>query len=84
VWARRPRHAAPRGLLPAARQRHRAGHGSRSPRVSAGLCALDKEFEGVDVLRRVKADGPERRLVAFVMEEKAIPRQGMPSKAAAR
>src|SRR5439155_25352654 len=49
--------------------------------VSAGLgwaCALDKEFEGVDVLRRVKATGPERRLVAFVMEEKAIPRQGMP------
>ena len=49
--------------------------------VSAGLgwaCALDKEFEGVDVLRRIKAEGPERRLVAFVMEEKAIPRQGMP------
>jgi aminomethyltransferase len=49
--------------------------------VSAGLgwvCALDKEFEGVEVLRRIKAEGPERRLVAFVMEEKAIPRQGMP------
>jgi aminomethyltransferase len=49
--------------------------------ISAGLgwaCALDKEFEGVDVLRRVKAEGPERRLVAFVMEDKAIPRQGMP------
>jgi glycine cleavage system T protein (aminomethyltransferase) len=48
--------------------------------ISAGLgwvCALEKEFEGVDVLRRVKADGPEQRLVAFVMEEKAIPRQGM-------
>jgi aminomethyltransferase len=48
--------------------------------ISAGLgwvCALDKEFEGVDVLRQVKSDGPERRLVAFVMEEKAIPRQGM-------
>jgi aminomethyltransferase len=48
--------------------------------ISAGLgwlCDLGKEFEGVDVLRRVKADGPERRLVAFVMEEKAIPRQGM-------
>src|SRR5581483_797188 len=41
-------------------------------------CALDKEFEGVEVLRRVKAEGPERRLVAFVMEEKAIPRPGMP------
>ena len=49
--------------------------------ISAGLgwaCALDKEFEGVDVLRRVKADGPERRLIPFVMEEKAIPRHGMP------
>jgi aminomethyltransferase len=49
--------------------------------MSAGLgwaCTLDKQFEGVDVLRRVKADGPERRLVAFVMEEKAIPRHGMP------
>jgi aminomethyltransferase len=49
--------------------------------ISAGLgwaCALDKDFEGVDVLRRVKADGPERRLVAFVMEEKAVPRHGMP------
>jgi aminomethyltransferase len=48
--------------------------------ISAGLgwaCALDKEFEGVEVLRRVKADGPERRLVAFVMEDKAIPRHGM-------
>jgi aminomethyltransferase len=48
--------------------------------ISAGLgwvCALDKEFEGVDVLRRVKADGPERKLVAFVMEDNAIPRHGM-------
>ena len=48
--------------------------------VSAGLgwaCALDKEFTGVDVLRRVKEQGPERKLVAFVMEERAIPRQGM-------
>jgi glycine cleavage system T protein (aminomethyltransferase) len=49
--------------------------------ISAGLgwaCALDKEFEGVEVLRRVKLEGPERRLVAFVMEERAIPRPGMP------
>jgi aminomethyltransferase len=48
--------------------------------ISAGLgwvCALDKEFEGVDVLRQVKKEGPEQRLAAFVMEEKAIPRQGM-------
>ena len=49
--------------------------------ISAGLgwvCSLDKEFEGVGVLRRVKADGPEQRLAAFAMEEKAIPRHGMP------
>jgi aminomethyltransferase len=32
---------------------------------------------GVDVLRRIKADGPELKLVAFVMEDNAIPRQGM-------
>jgi aminomethyltransferase len=49
--------------------------------ISAGLgwaCALDTEFTGVEVLRKVKADGPARRLVPFVMEERAIPRQGMP------
>ena len=48
--------------------------------ISAGLgwaCALDTEFTGVDALRRVKEAGPKRRLVAFTMEEKAIPRQGM-------
>jgi aminomethyltransferase len=48
--------------------------------ISAGLgwtCALDKEFTGVEELRRIKAAGPERRLVAFVMEEKAVPRQQM-------
>jgi glycine cleavage system T protein (aminomethyltransferase) len=48
--------------------------------ISAGLgwtCALGKEFTGVDVIRRVKEEGPKRRLVAFVMEERAIPRHGM-------
>jgi aminomethyltransferase len=48
--------------------------------ISAGLgwtCALGKEFTGVDVLRRIKEEGPGRKLVAFVMEERAIPRQGM-------
>jgi aminomethyltransferase len=48
--------------------------------ISAGLgwtCALDKDFTGADELRRIKADGPERKLVAFVMEERAIPRHGM-------
>jgi aminomethyltransferase len=49
--------------------------------ISAGLgwvCALDKEFTGVEELRRIKEQGPDRRLAAFVMEERAVPRQGMP------
>jgi aminomethyltransferase len=50
--------------------------------IEAGLgwtCALDaKDFTGSDVLRRIKADGPPRKLVSFVMEEKAVPRNGMP------
>jgi len=50
--------------------------------IEAGLgwtCALDKkEFSGADVLRRSKEEGPARKLVSFVMEEKAIPRHGMP------
>jgi aminomethyltransferase len=49
--------------------------------ISAGLgwtCALDKEFTGVAELRRIKNEGPARKLVAFVMTERAIPRQGMP------
>jgi aminomethyltransferase len=48
--------------------------------LSAGLgfaCALDKEFTGVEELRRIAAAGPERRLVPFVMDEKAVPRRGM-------
>jgi aminomethyltransferase len=49
--------------------------------ISAGLgwvCALDKDFTGADELRRIKEAGPEQRLAAFVMEERAVPRQGMP------
>jgi len=49
--------------------------------ISAGLgwvCALDKDFSGAEELRRVKEAGPEQRLAAFVMEERAVPRQGMP------
>jgi glycine cleavage system T protein (aminomethyltransferase) len=48
--------------------------------ISAGLgwaCALETGFTGAEALRRVRDEGPERRLVAFVMEERAIPRQGM-------
>ena len=49
--------------------------------ISAGLgwvCALDKDFTGADELRRINDKGPARKLVAFVMEESGIPRQGMP------
>jgi aminomethyltransferase len=49
--------------------------------ISAGLgwvCALGKDFIGAGELRRIKEAGPARRLVAFVMEERAVPRQGMP------
>src|SRR5262249_24791400 len=49
--------------------------------ISAGLgwvCAFDKAFTVADELRRIKEAGPSRRLVAFVMEERAVPRAGMP------
>ena len=48
--------------------------------ISAGLgwaCALGKDFTGVEILRRIKQEGPARKLVPFVMEEKSVPRQGM-------
>jgi aminomethyltransferase len=54
--------------------------GTDTDAISAGLgwvCALDKDFTGAGELRRIKADGPARRLVAFEMEESGIPRQGM-------
>jgi aminomethyltransferase len=49
--------------------------------ISAGLgwaCALEQDFTGAGELRLVAERGPERRFAAFVMEERAIPRQGMP------
>jgi aminomethyltransferase len=50
--------------------------------LEAGLgwvCALDaKEFTGADALRQQKRDGVPRKLVAFRMQERGIPRQGMP------
>ena len=55
--------------------------GPETDAISAGLgwvCALDKDFTGVEELRRIKEAGPEQRLVAFVIEERAVPRQGMP------
>jgi aminomethyltransferase len=54
--------------------------GPETDPISAALawtCALGKEFTGVDVIRRVKEEGPTRKLVPFVMEERAIPRHGM-------
>jgi len=54
--------------------------GPETDAISAGLgwvCALDKDFTGADELRQIKAEGPRRRLVAFVMQERAIPREGM-------
>ncbi len=51
----------------------------RTP-IEAGLgwaCALDKDFTGVDVLRRQNAEGPREKLVAFVMDDAGIPRSGM-------
>jgi aminomethyltransferase len=48
--------------------------------ISAGLgwcCSLEKEFTGAERLREVKSSGPGRKLVPFVMDDKAVPRQGM-------
>jgi aminomethyltransferase len=48
--------------------------------ISAGLgwcCSLEKEFSGAERLREVKSSGPGRKLVPFVMDDKAVPRQGM-------
>ena len=48
--------------------------------ISAALgwcCALEKEFTGAEELRQIKTRGPERKLIPFVMDDKAVPRQGM-------
>jgi aminomethyltransferase len=47
--------------------------------IEAGLgwvCAPEREFTGSQVLRRTRLQGPARRLVAFRMLERAIPRAG--------
>jgi aminomethyltransferase len=49
--------------------------------IEAGLgwaCALEKDFTGVEALRRQKEEGPDQKLVAFVMDDPGIPRTGMP------
>jgi aminomethyltransferase len=51
----------------------------RTP-IEAGLgwaCDLEKEFTGVEVLRLQKEAGTAEKLVAFVLDEKGIPRPGM-------
>jgi aminomethyltransferase len=48
--------------------------------VSAGLgwvCRLEKDFTGAAELRRIKSEGPARKLAPFVMTAGGIPRQGM-------
>jgi aminomethyltransferase len=59
---------------------HGSDIGPDTDAISAGLgwvCALDKDFTGADALRTIKEEGPAERLVAFVMDERAIPRAGM-------
>ena len=49
--------------------------------ISAGLgwaVQLGKTFTGVERLRRIAAEGPDKLLVPFVMDQPGIPRQGMP------
>lgn len=50
--------------------------------LEAGLgwvVKLDKgDFVGREALRQIKAEGPRRRLVGFVMEERGIPRHDYP------
>ena len=76
VRARRARHAAPRGLLSAPRERHRARAHADRGRTRLGVRAR----QGVHGRRRAsprEGGGPREKLVAFVMDEKGIPRQGM-------
>ncbi len=50
----------------------------RTP-IEAGLkwcCALDKDFVGVEVLRSVYKEGPKESLVAFKLDQRAVPRTG--------
>jgi aminomethyltransferase len=48
--------------------------------ISAALdwvCDPDKSYTGGDAVRAIRQSGPARRLVAFVMEDRAVPRAGM-------
>jgi aminomethyltransferase len=59
---------------------HGSDIGPDTDAISAGLgwvCALDKDFTGAGVLRTIKEEGPAERLVAFVMDDRAVPRADM-------
>jgi aminomethyltransferase len=59
---------------------HGSDIGPDTDAISAGLgwvCVLDTDFTGADALRTIKEEGPAERLVAFVMDDRAVPRSGM-------
>ena len=66
------------GLLPAARQRHHAGNRRSLRRAGLDVRPRHGLHRRTEELRRIKGEGPRQKLVAFVMTEKAVPRQGMP------
>ena len=75
----RARCPAPRGLLPAARQRHHAGHERDRGRPRLGLRGRTRTTSAPTCSRRTRAEGPQRKLVALRMdEERAVPRPGCP------
>ena len=76
--ARRPRHAAARGLLPPLRQRPRARTAIRSRPGSAGPARRQTGFIGAEAISQVRASGPELKLVPFVIDGPGIARQGNP------
>ena len=75
--ARRPRHPAPRGLFPPARQRPRP---ERNP-IEAGLGWCCKEatgFLGSRAIAARRAEGTAEKLAPFTIEGAGIPREGNP------
>ena len=77
VRPRRARHAAARGLLPAARQRHRPAVGRDLVAGSAGRARSTRSSPAPSACARSRSAGPSGSSSPFRMTEKAIPRQGM-------